>query len=139
MKENFDQAFSILMQFEGGYSVNKNDPGGETNYGISKKAYPELAIDKLTQEQAKAIYLRDYWEPIGADDLPFPLDVIAFDTSVNCGLHTAQKILNETRDWKDYLFKRLFYYTAIVKEKPALRDFIRGWLNRVLALWAKFK
>src|SRR5437870_3022167 len=30
----------IIMGFEGGYVNDPLDPGGETNYGISKRAYP---------------------------------------------------------------------------------------------------
>jgi lysozyme family protein len=138
MQDSFEKAFALLMQFEGGYVKNPNDPGQATKFGISQKAYPDMDIEHLTIQQAKAIYLRDYWEPVGADGLPFPLDCVVFDTAVNCGLHTAQKFLNETQDWKDYLYKRLWYYTLLVKEKPALKEFLRGWLNRVLTLWAKF-
>ena len=33
---------------EGGYVNNSRDPGGETNFGISKRAYPNVDIKNLT-------------------------------------------------------------------------------------------
>jgi lysozyme family protein len=38
---NFDEAFSRLLGHEGGYVDNPKDPGGETNWGISKRSYPD--------------------------------------------------------------------------------------------------
>ena len=52
----WDSAFDLLMLNEGGYVNNPNDPGGETKYGVSKKAYPDIDIENLTLEQAKKIY-----------------------------------------------------------------------------------
>ena len=40
----FNSAFNLLMQNEGGYVFNANDKGGETKYGISKRAYPNEDI-----------------------------------------------------------------------------------------------
>ena len=33
-----------ILQTEGGYVNDPADPGGETKYGISKKAYPTVDI-----------------------------------------------------------------------------------------------
>ena len=51
----FDEAFDTLIGHEGGYSNDPRDPGGETRYGISKRAYPDVNIATLTLEQAKFI------------------------------------------------------------------------------------
>ena len=45
---DFDRAFDLLMDSEGGYSDDPLDPGGETNFGISKRAYPKEDIRFLT-------------------------------------------------------------------------------------------
>jgi lysozyme family protein len=63
--EAFDQAFTRLLGHEGGYVNNPADPGGETNWGISKRSYPQVDIKALTQQQAKWIYQRDFWDPLG--------------------------------------------------------------------------
>lgn len=84
---DFDTAFTRLLGSEGGYVNDPRDPGGETNWGISKRAYPELDIKGLTQDQAKAIYLRDFWNPIGDADPAIKFQV--FDFAVNSGIQTA--------------------------------------------------
>lgn len=84
---NFDDAFTRLMGSEGGYTNNPADPGGETNWGISKRSYPDMDIANLTQDGAKTIYLRDFWNPIGDADPAIKFQV--FDFAVNSGIQTA--------------------------------------------------
>lgn len=57
----FDNAFDILMEIEGGLVDHPNDPGRLTNYGISKRSHPDIDIENLTKEGAKAIYKEEYW------------------------------------------------------------------------------
>ena len=84
---NFDEAFTRLLGHEGRYSNNPKDPGGETNWGISKRTYPDIDIKALTQDGAKAIYLRDFWTPL--DEAPGAVRFQAFDFAVNSGISTA--------------------------------------------------
>jgi lysozyme family protein len=93
---NFDQAFDIVIGHEGGYSNNQADPGGETKYGISKRAYPLLDIASLTLNDAKAIYLRDYWQALKCNELPDAIRYPLFDAAVNAGVITAAKWLQMT-------------------------------------------
>ena len=90
---NFDDAFATVIGHEGGYSNHPNDPGGETKYGISKRAYPHLDIADLTLDDAKAIYQRDYWNKVRGDELPDAIAVNVFDMAVNHGVKAAVKIL----------------------------------------------
>jgi hypothetical protein len=48
----FDEAVKMVLKHEGGYVNHPSDPGGETNFGISKRAYPEVDIANLTEEEA---------------------------------------------------------------------------------------
>jgi lysozyme family protein len=34
----FDTAVELILKHEGGWVKDENDPGGETNFGISKRA-----------------------------------------------------------------------------------------------------
>ncbi|WP_367846453.1 glycoside hydrolase family 108 protein [Rhodoferax sp. WC2427] len=88
---NFDQAFDRLMGAEGGYVNDPHDPGGETNWGISKRSYPTVDIKALTREGAKAIYLRDFWAPL-VDAHP-AVRFQTFDFAVNSGISTAVRKL----------------------------------------------
>jgi len=92
---DFDKYFDRLIANEGGYVNHPTDPGGETNFGISKRSYPNLDIKNLTREQAKAIYLRDFWKAGKLDQLPSSLAFQVFDAAVNHGASTAAKFLQK--------------------------------------------
>lgn len=102
----FEDAFKIVLGFEGGYVNDPNDKGGETNYGItaatleSAKAKgwipSNISIRNLKLSHAKTIYKNGYWNAVKADDLPYPLDLIMFDMAVNHGVNTAIKLLQKT-------------------------------------------
>ncbi len=85
----FDLFFDRLLGNEGGYSNDPNDPGGETNWGISKRSYPDVDIKALTKAGAKAIYWRDFWSRIDADALPDGVAFQLFDFAVNSSPETA--------------------------------------------------
>ena len=97
----FEQAFAIVIGHEGGFDTTRADPGNwtggavgqgdlrGTNWGISAAAYPTLDIETLTQEDARAIYRRDYWDRLHADVLPPPLALLVFDAGVNNGVGRA--------------------------------------------------
>lgn len=89
----FDQCFDKLIAHEGGYSNDAKDPGGETNFGISKRAYPQVDIKNLTRDAAKAIYKRDYWDRAQCDKLPPTLAYLLFDAAVNSGIGQAIRFL----------------------------------------------
>ncbi|MBQ3311675.1 glycoside hydrolase family 108 protein [bacterium] len=91
----FDTAFKLLLKNEGGYVNDPRDAGGETKYGISKRAYPKLNIRDLTIEEAKEIYKRDYWDRCKCDFLPDALSVAVFDYAVNSGVIKAVKGLQK--------------------------------------------
>jgi len=101
----FDRVFSIIIGEEGGYSDEASDSGNwtggavgcgmqlGTNWGISAAAYPNVDIKNLTQDQAKQIYIRDYWTPIGGDGLPPQLALLVFDAAVNNGVRRSSEWL----------------------------------------------
>lgn len=86
---DFDLSFDRLLGHEGGYVNNPADPGGETNWGISKRSYPQLDIKKLTRNQAKEIYRRDFWDRINAGTLHDGVAHQLFDFAVNSGIETS--------------------------------------------------
>lgn len=94
----FEIAFDKLIEREGGYvSAEKaaadGDRGGETKYGISKRAYPGVDIQSLTLERAQQIYRRDYWGPAGCDAVPSEVKYPLFDYAVIGGVKSAIKAL----------------------------------------------
>lgn len=93
MSNNFKTAVAIILSHEGGYVNDPRDPGGETRYGISKRAYPNVNIKDLTRDQAIAIYKRDYWDKVRGDSLPFGVALAVFDFAVNAGVSRAIRML----------------------------------------------
>lgn len=149
----FEKIIDFILKSEGGGKVtdNPHDTGGLTKFGISQKAYPELDIESLTLEQAKAIYKRDYYDNIWGDSLPYGVALVVTDFAVNAGLRRAIKTLQrlvETdvdgvfgidtqtavrkldpdgidRLIDTYTLARNKYYVGL--DNPF---FQRGWLNR---------
>jgi lysozyme family protein len=151
---NFNEIIEKVLEHEGGYVNDPNDLGGETNYGITKRFYPDVDIKNLTREQAKDIYKRDYWDKNRVESLPENLWHIFFDMCVNMGRGTAVKILQraangkgrdidvdgglgpatikalkgvETERVRAY---RVKYYADLVTKKPEQDRFYFGWFRR---------
>jgi len=86
----FDEAFDVLLRFEGGYSDHAADPGGRTRYGITEAVARAHGyggdMRDLPLDVAKVIYRTDYWQAVRADDLPEALRYAVFDGAVNSGV-----------------------------------------------------
>lgn len=163
MNKNFEMAVNDILLHEGGYINHPTDPGGETKYGISKRSYPNLDIKNLTEEQAVAIYYKDYWlvnhlEEIHNQDVATKF----LNLFVNVGKKSAERVIcralracgfkydeqninlndliNATNimSEKSRILELLSalrsetagYYRILSVEKPALKAFLKGWLNR---------
>lgn len=153
---DFNQAVEIVLKHEAGYANDPSDPGGETNFGISKRQYPSLDIKNLTKDEAKAIYKRDYWLSLFDSIGDQRIANVLFDFSVNAGTETAirtmQKALNDVlagpiladgvfgpatlsavngadpeKLLKQFTVRRITYYASL--NKP---QFIRGWILRAM-------
>lgn len=117
-----------------GYVNNPNDPGGETKYGISKRAYPSLNIRDLTLSDAISLYRKDYWYT--AKNLSWPLNVCVFDCAVNQGTRTAQQYLKVVNgDYKLYIYQREQHYLSLLqgmfKDNPDREKFKKAWFQRL--------
>ena len=106
MKDNFDECLKMLLHHEGGYVWHEEDPGGETNLGVTKKVYQEWGGTKdmkdLTVEDVAPIYKKNYWDRCKCDDLESGVDWVVFDWAVNSGTGRSakaiQKICGATQD-----------------------------------------
>ena len=152
----FLSAVSFVLAMEGGLSSDPVDPGGDTRFGISKQAYPDIDINHLTESQAKALYYRDYWQPCRCGEMPVAMATAVFDTAVNMGKNTAIRLLQQSLGvpvdsmigpvtlaacnqqtpgllLSDFLSRRALRYHRIAREQG--NDlFVRGWLRRTYAL-----
>lgn len=113
-----------------GYVNDPADPGGETKFGISKRAFPGHNIRDLNLGDALRIYYEHYWY-IGKSE-PFPVNLVVFDTAVNQGTKRAAGFLLSCRgDWRCIIEQRRQHYLAIIKSNPTLKKFQKGWMNRL--------
>ena len=155
MLKTFDEIIEQVLEHEGGYVDDPTDSGGETKYGISKRAYPNEDIKALTVERAKELYKRDYWDRFKVDNLPDRIRHIYFDMCVNMGGGRATKILQEACNSKnsnkidvdggigkdtikasanleDFRLRayRVMFYAELVMKKPEQERFWVGWFRR---------
>lgn len=154
MSNNFVKAMEFTMPWEvgrdrsgklrqdGGYTNDPADPGGETKWGISKKAHPELDIKNLTIDKAFEIYKSDYYDiykkrtpSLDLDTCSMSYAVVVFDTGVNCGVNRTYNWhmrAQETKDpTKTLLGLRDAHYTNLIASNSQLRRFYKGWVNRL--------
>jgi len=156
---NFELAVTKTILREGGGKLHKvaGDSGGTTKYGISQKSYPQVNLEKLTEENAKAIYKRDYWDRIMGDlIISQQIAEELFDTAVNMGVKSAVKLLqltntnliadgifgiktleavnSSTPETLMPLYKliRIARYAAICNADRTQDKFLLGWINRTL-------
>ncbi|MEM9276771.1 MAG: glycosyl hydrolase 108 family protein [Cyanobacteria bacterium P01_F01_bin.143] len=151
---SFDSAINIVFKWEGGYVYHPDDPGGETNHGITKRSFPKLDIKNLTKKEAKEIYHQYFWEPAKCDYIPTQLSILVFSASVQHGVDRAIKILQKCLSVKvdgdigpktltairgsniksisqEFTVRRILFYTRL---KP-WHVFGLGWMRRVIDVY----
>lgn len=100
----FRRCLEVVLAHEGGYSNHPADRGGPTNHGITLRTLAEWrgvdpadlsaeAVASLSREEAEAIYLARFWNPIRGDELPPGLDLAVLDYAVNSGVRRAARAL----------------------------------------------
>lgn len=158
-RERFERLIGFVLEHEGGYVNDPDDPGGETKYGVSKKSYPHVDIASLTIEQAKDIYYEDWWLPLKCPQIHD--DKVAqkyLDTCVNTGKGTGTKILQRALQMIGYRItvdgaigpktlaavnaadpqallvamrqQQKAHYEQLIQKNPKLEKFRRGWMAR---------
>jgi lysozyme family protein len=81
----FLTAYKQVFGEEGGPSDDPvNDPaGGLTRFGISQVQHPDVDVAGLTQATAAAWYRANMWDATRCGEMPWPVCLAVFDTSVN--------------------------------------------------------
>nr|DAS70407.1 MAG TPA: Lysozyme [Caudoviricetes sp.] len=97
MSLTFIQIFNRLIGHEGGYVNDPRDPGGETNWGITKRTAQvngyQGSMRAMTREQAYKIYYSAFWLRYQCDKMPDAVAFQFFDAAVNHGLGNASRML----------------------------------------------
>ena len=179
--EKFNKAIEFSLKWEGGRNFNivngkpvikgnaKADAGGATAYGVTwatlKSAYTNGVIFhndicRLTLEEAKLIYKRNYWDKYSWGELEYPVALCCLDCCINhgkfatilqraandCGQNVVVDGLFGPKTFaalkacppmtlaKNIYIQRKKYYEKIVANKPSQKVFLKGWLNRADAM-----
>jgi lysozyme family protein len=156
MTGNFKECLDLVLKSEGGWVNHPQDPGGETNLGVTKRVWEEYVghpvktLKNLTKDDVAPLYEQKYWRPCYAEVLPRGLDFVVFSMAVNAGPGRSVKLLQQsigcvpdgiigprTRG----LISSSNGATLIAKFSETRREYYRslktfpifgkGWLNRV--------
>ena len=109
---DFEVAVKLTLDFEGGYSSDPNDPGGETYKGISRRNNPDwagwviidgyksspefpriLEADTRLQSLTALEFREGYWKNLYSQIDSQSVANKIFDMGVNMGVGTAVKLL----------------------------------------------
>lgn len=122
---DFAPALMGTYGVEGIYSLDPDDPGGETVFGVARKKWPNLAlwktVDLITgaslsekvkankntvrqlianssklQEQLKEFYKQEFWDKLHLDEFPQILCNEIFEQAVNIGVVQCIKHIQRT-------------------------------------------
>ena len=144
---NQDETRRLMREINNTYAKLARDPHfnrlntGKTSLNEQFKSWQEYRNSYCS-----------YWEKAQCEELPYPLDVLLFDTAVNHGVVKAIKILQESLNIKAdgvmgqntraaartaknsvytiFMLNRLFAYTN-AKSWPTFKE---GWKNRLVQL-----
>jgi lysozyme family protein len=113
-QNDFDAALKLVLQYEGGYADDPDDPGGETYKGITRRDHSKwggwaivdankdrqgfprnLESDARLQALVAEVYKELYWLKNHCDQLPAGLNLVVFDTAVNMGGGKAGRFLQQ--------------------------------------------
>ena len=155
MPITFDNVFERTIGHEGGYVNNPKDPGGETNWGVTKRTAVANgytgSMKAMTREQAKEIYRKAFWERAKCGEFIGAVSFQVFDAAVNHGIGNALRMLQRAVGVVDdgvigaktlaainkmslddvlilFLAERLEFYTQL----STFTTFGRGWARRVV-------
>jgi lysozyme family protein len=155
MQNNFKECLDLVLKSEGGWVNHPQDPGGETNLGVTKRVWEEYvghpveSLKNLTKEDVAPLYEQKYWRPCYGEVLPWGINYLVFSMGINAGPGRSIKLFQsslgcvpdgvigpKTRE----LISASNSSTLIAKFSEIRREyyrslnkpmFIKGWLNRV--------
>lgn len=149
----FQLIINYILSYEGGFTNNPQDAGGETNYGITKKLYenvrPDGDFDSIDVEEAKDIYKTTFYKKEYYDIIDPSLSLVFMDTVVNHGngkgTRMIQKSLGVVADgiYGDKTSRAaqmcdppivILYLVKLRKKRMIGHPLIDGLLNRLLTL-----
>jgi lysozyme family protein len=166
MINNWDKSCEMVLVHEGGFTNDQRDSGnhlpdgrqGSTMLGCTQANWEAYVghkvtqddMKKLTKEDVKPLYKKNYWDAVHGDDLPSGLDYAAFDFAINAGPGASRKLIQralgvtadgafgpmtmaaiQKADAKDLMHKFSEAKTNFYKSLSNFNVYGTGWLRRV--------
>lgn len=118
------------------------------------KGQPKQSVRQISDDEVHDIYETRYWQAAKCPDLGVDLDTVQFDTAVNMGVGRAIKFMQKSTGCKPdgawgpitaaavancdpgatliaYCNTREAFYKGLVRRRPKMKVFMRGWMNRL--------
>ena len=166
----YEYCLKYILKQEGGYTNDKVDRGGATNFGITQKTYntylsdnqlPLRSVEEIDSHEVSEIYKEEYWDKCRCSDIPYPLDLVVFDSAVQHGTTRASRwlqscvgtsadgvvgdktiyavhdrVINKRLEdvLDNYINGRIAFYAQIIKNDSSQAKFAKGWKNRMDSL-----
>jgi lysozyme family protein len=166
MIENWDKSCDMVLAHEGGFTSDPRDKGnslpdgraGSTMLGCTQANWEAYVghqvtwddMKKLTKDDVKPLYKKNYWDAVSGDLLPTGLDYAAFDFAINAGPAASRKMIQralgvvvdgsigpntlkaiKSADAKDLMKKFSDAKTVFYKGLENFNVYGVGWLKRV--------
>lgn len=158
MHNNFKISLEHVLQYEGGWSNNPQDPGGATMKGVTLAVFRKFYgsdkskddLKNITETQLECIYKKGYWDVCKCDNLPSGIDFVVFDAAVNSGTGTSVKWLQKaveadvdgilgiktleqvrTSLINETIYTMCFYRLDFMQNLSNWKTFGKGWSKRV--------
>lgn len=111
--QNVAEIAQEIVEREGGYVNDPDDPGGPTKFGVTVHTMRRLGLDLngdgeidaqdvqvLPRERAIEIFIEHYFERPRIGQLPAPLHATVFDMYVNAGANAVRLLQNLLLDMR---------------------------------------
>lgn len=112
MLSNWERSFNLVISHEGGFSDDPRDKGnklkdgrpGSTMLGCTQQNWENFIgkkvthdeMRRLTKEDVKPLYKKNYWDAVMGDVLCAGLDYAAFDFAINAGPTASRKLIQKS-------------------------------------------
>lgn len=112
MLSNWEKSFHLVISHEGGFSDDPRDNGnklpdgrpGSTMLGCTQANWENFIgrkvthdeMRRLTKEDVKPLYKKNYWDAVMGDVLCAGLDYAAFDFAINAGPSRSRKLIQKS-------------------------------------------
>ncbi len=134
---DFDTAVAFVIQQEGTSLISNDNGHGPSRFGILQTTLRQLdprgriarSVVQLDKKKAREVYRR-IWKDSGCDKLPYPINILHFDTTVHRPKTALKALRASGGDPEAYLRAR----QASLRALKSYPRYARNWEERMKSL-----